>query len=377
MSRTTKASIEESTGRPAGTAVVARGLLRAAVFCVAFGPAAVLCAAQSHAAPSALDVRLVADEAEAALAVLAKRRAGLPVGEEDWRRVFSSEGYVRLKRREESMRRSFEDADFRAFLLSDQMLARSQALEETLARWKRADVAAAARLALAYLPAGARIRAKIYPVVKPRDNSFVFDLGTDPAIFLYLDPEKSAAQFQNTLAHELHHIGFAGSCPPPRAAGETAAWPANTRRALRLVGAFGEGFAMLAAAGGPRAHPHAASPAADRARWDRDVSNFNADLEKVAAFFRDILAGRLSDEEAQRVSASFYGVQGPWYTVGWKMSVVIEETYGRAALVESMCDQRKLLQTYNRAAGRHKRRGRAPLALWPRSLVRSLARGRP
>jgi hypothetical protein len=89
----------------------------------------------------------------------------------DWQRLFSSEGYVRLKQRESAMKRPWEDEEFKNFLLSEVMAERSPALEETLARWKRADVTAAARLALAYLPKDARIRAKIYPVIKPRDNS--------------------------------------------------------------------------------------------------------------------------------------------------------------------------------------------------------------
>jgi len=37
------------------------------------------------------------------------------------------------------------------------------------------------------------------------------------------------------------------------------------------IGAFGEGFAMLAAAGGPAIHPHAVSSPEERARWDKDV----------------------------------------------------------------------------------------------------------
>jgi hypothetical protein len=30
----------------------------------------------------------------------------------DWQRIFQSEGYVRLKKRETPMQRSFEDSDF-------------------------------------------------------------------------------------------------------------------------------------------------------------------------------------------------------------------------------------------------------------------------
>ena len=173
------------------------------------------CAAQASLS-SAVDVRLVTDEAEAVLGILAKEQADRPVTDADWRRVFQSEGYVRLKQRETSMKRSFEDADFKAFVLSGKLLGQKQALEETLDRWKRADATGAARRALAYLPKEARIKAKIYPVIKPKDNSFVFDVKTDPAIFLYLDPAVSREQFENTLAHELHHIGYGSGCPTER-----------------------------------------------------------------------------------------------------------------------------------------------------------------
>ena len=91
---------------------------------------------------------------------------------------------------------------------------------------------------------------------------------------------------------------------------------------------------------------------------------FNDDLRKVDAFFAEILNGKLSDDQIREKGFSFFGVQGPWYTVGWKMSVLIEKTYGRARLIECMCDQRLLLSTYNEAAAKHNRNSRDPLALW-------------
>ena len=319
-----------------------------------------------------VNVRLVTDEAEAVLNVLAKRKTNQSIAEADWQRVFQSEGYVRLKKRETSMQRSFEDADFKTFALSDDLARRAPSLEETLARWKRADITEAARLALAYLPKDAQIRAKIYPVIKPRENSFVFDVSNDPAIFLYLDPAKSREQFENTLAHELHHIGYGSSCPSKSTSEEIKKLPINTQIVLKVVGAFGEGFAMLAAAGGPDVHPHAVSAADERARWDKDVVNFDDDLQKVEAFFLDIVGGKLTEEQIQKTAFSFFGIQGPWYTVGWKMSVVIEKTFGREKLIECFCDQRKLLATYNEAATQHNRTSTKPLPLWSKSLVDAL-----
>ncbi len=331
--------------------------------------------AQTALAP-AVDVRLVADEAEAALAILAKRKANQPVTEADWQRVFASEGYVRLKQREAAMKRPFEDADFQTFILSAEMAGRAQALEETLARWKRADVTGAARRALAYLPKDARIRAKIYPVIKPRDNSFVFDVKNDPAIFLYLDPSVGGEKFENTLAHELHHIGYGGGCSSKQTPDAASKPPRNVQTVIDWIGAFGEGMAMLAAAGGPDIHPHGVSGAEERARWDRDVANFNDDLKKVEQFYLDVLGNKLNEEEIQKTGFSFFGVQGPWYTVGWRMAALIEKTYGRQKLIECVCDQRKLLPTYNKAAAEFNRRSSEPMALWAEELINSVERDR-
>jgi len=151
--------------------------------------------------------------------------------------------------------------------------------------------------------------------------------------------------------------------------------PAHVKNALTWSGAFGEGFAMLAAAGGPDVHPHAVSPQEDRARWDKEVANFNDDLKKVEKFLSEVLEGKLTDEQIQQTGFSFFGVQGPWYTVGWKMAVVIEESYGRSKLIECFCDQRKLFSTYNQAAEKHNLGSRDRLALWSNSLVKGLGRG--
>ena len=324
---------------------------------------------QSPPPQNQINVTLVTDEADAVLQILARQKANQPLSDADWQRLFRSEGYVRLKRREASMQRSFTDEEFKSFVLSDKLRQAFGALSKTLETWKKASINGAAHRAFGYLPQGAVIRAKIYPVIKPRENSFVFEVNTDPAIFLYLDPTKTKEQFENTLAHELHHIGYGSRCPERNVEAEIATRPPAVRDTLHWIGAFGEGFAMLAAAGGPDVHPHKFSPAEDRARWDRDMGNFNNDLKQVESFFRDILDGRLKDDERDKRGFSFFGVQGPWYTVGWRMAVLIEKTFGRKRLIECMCDQRKLLATYNEAARRYNNKSAEPLILWSNEIV--------
>ena len=247
-----------------------------------------------------IEVQIITDEADAVLSILAKLKSQQTVSDSDWQRLFSSEGYVRLKKREAAMQRAFEDSDFKTFVLSGGLRERHQALSDTLAKWKTVDVKRIAQRVLTYLPKNAHIQAKIYPEIKPRENSFVFDVETDPAIFLYLDPKVGKEKFENTLAHELHHIGFGTACPSQQTKVAIAKLPQNQQNLLVWLGAFGEGFAMLAAAGGPNIHPHAVSLADERNRWDKDVAKFDSDLKLVEKFFLDILGDKLTDEERTR-----------------------------------------------------------------------------
>lgn len=318
---------------------------------------------------SRVNVRIVTDEADAVLQILAKKERGQQITEADWQTVFTSEGYLRLKKRELSFRNSFEDADFKNFVLSENLATRGQALAETLAKWRETDVEKVARLPLAYLPRNAQIRAKIYPVIKPKENSFVFEIREDPAIFLYLDPNKSKEIFENEFAHELHHIGYSTACPTEISKEKIKKFPPATQKVFGWIGAFGEGFAMLAAAGSADVHPHAASLPKDHERWDKDLANFNSDLETLEKFFLDVAGGRLTEETEKQTAFSFFGVQGPWYTVGWQMAVVIEKTEGREKLIECMCDRALLLPTYNKAVKKYNRRNKKQLSLWSKELI--------
>jgi hypothetical protein len=310
-------------------------------------------------------------EADAVLKILDKRSTNSPIANDDWQKLFASAPYVRLKQREASMKRAFSDDDFKIFVLSADLLHRAAALKQTLAAWRQADLNAAAERVLAYLPASAVIRAKVFPVIKPRTNSFVWEPKTDAAIFLYLDPDKSPADFENTIAHELHHIGFASVKEDMSA---TANLSPQAKAAVEWMGAFGEGMAMLAAAGSPDVHPHANSKPEVRARWNHDMANFNHHLKQVEAFFFEVLNGKLkTDEEQSKVGMEFFGVQGPWYTVGYKMASMVEKRFGRPALIETMSDYPKLLSLYNKAATEQNAKGGSQLATWSPELLKRVA----
>lgn len=313
----------------------------------------------------AVDVRFVTDEAEAVLSILHQREAGRTPTESDWNRLFASEGYRALARRETSFGRPFSDERFRAFVLSDTLLARLPRLEATFDTWKHIDVSGAAKRALTYLPAGTPLRSTLFLEIKPQGNSFVFDIDGRRAIFLYVDPSKTGPQTENTMAHELHHVGITAACADTGPVRDSAVW-----RVDQWLTAFGEGYAMLAAAGGPDVDPHALDDSATRARWDHDVGNFNADLARVQSFFFDILDHRIPTDSIPAHGMSFFGVQGPWYTVGWRMAVTVEKTYGRPRLIAEMCHPTQFLATYDEAVRDAHRT--SELAVWSDSLLTKL-----
>jgi hypothetical protein len=326
---------------------------------------------QPAPAPGSIQLKLNPDEAEAVLAILDKQAARNALTDSDWQHLFLTEPYIRLKKREAAMHRDFTDDDFKKFVLSPELAAKATVLRHTLDAWRRADLIASARRVLAYLPDQAHISAKVFPVIKPVTNSFVFETDTDPTIFLYLDPEESAAKFENTVAHELHHIRYASI--KSLAEEKQKDLPPNVKPAVDWMGAFGEGFAMLAAAGDPDADPHAASSPEEHARWEHDMANFNQDVGSLQDFFLDVMNQRLVGKDKINEKAyTFFGVQGPWYTVGYKMAVIVEKRYGRKRLIECMLDPRELLATYNRAAAALNTGAQEKLALWSPELMQKI-----
>jgi hypothetical protein len=323
------------------------------------------------------NIRITLDtsEADQVLAILALRGASEPVPDSEWQKLFATIPYQRLKQREKVIGEKFHDPtvafsddDFKRFVLSDELLPRTAVLSSTLDHWKKGNLRQDADRVLAYLPANATLRAKVYLVIKPGINSFVWDLSSDPTIFLYLDPEVSREKFENTVAHELHHIGLGSVGPIYDRKIAALAEPAHT--AADWMGSFGEGMAMLAAAGGPDIDPHAASTPKEHARWEHDMGEFNYSLHAVNRFFLDVLHGKFASRDAiEEKGVSFYGVQGPWYTVGYKMSVMVERRFGRQALIGTMLDPRCLLVLYNRAAADQSATGKPPLPLWSEDVL--------
>ncbi len=103
------------------------------------------------------------------------------------------------------------------------------------------------------------------------------------------------------------------------------------------------------------------------------MANFNQDLTTLQEFFLDVIDQRLAGKDKIDEKAySFFGVQGPWYTVGYKMSIVIEKRYGRKRLIECMLDPRDLLASYNRAATEMNASAKEKLALWSPELMQKI-----
>jgi hypothetical protein len=314
------------------------------IFAVAFAQTA----ANDH-----IQLTLDTSEADQVLAILALRQAQKPIADMQWQKLFATPPYQRLKQREKKIGEQFHDPsvaftdeDFKKFVLSGDLFQRAPRLRETLEHWKQADLRPSANHVLAYLPEQAVIRAKVYPVIKPGRNSFVWELSSDPTIFLYLDPEVTRGKFENNVAHELHHIGL-GSLGPVYTQ-KIAALPERARSVAGWMESFGEGLA-----------------------------GFNNDLPAVNNFFLDVLSGKLADNDTiEAKGSSFFGShQGPWYTVGYKMAVMVERRYGRPVLIRTMLDYRCLLVLYNQAAAEQNATGKQQFPLWSETVLSQVDAG--
>lgn len=313
-------------------------------------------------------LRLVDDEAKAVLAILARRARAQPVEPARWSALFATEGFRRLSERQHAFRDPFPPETFKAFVESPALLDQRQALAQALRRFHAAGLQACGRRALAYLPPGSVLDAAVYPVVKPQSNSFAYDLEHQAALFLSLHTDYSTARFAATLAHELFHVGFAQNCPPAAIRPQIEALPAQRKLLFDwMVGGFGEGLAVLAAAGGPDVDPASVAPANAAPEWAEASKTFASRMDQLTGFFRRLLSGELDAETSDEPGSALLGVQGPWYTVGWRVAVTIEKGLGRPALVDCIADMRKLLPAYNRLAPA------AGLPPWPADVADAFA----
>jgi len=314
-----------------------------------------------------VDVRIVLDEAETALRLLRPARDS---GDQDWSQLWETEGFLRFEARQLAFGGTETRVRLREYLESEEARAKVELLEAALDQWRSIDLGAAAARARAYLPPGTPLQATIFPLVKRATNSFVHDLDVDPAIFIYINPERSRGELENTLAHELHHVGSVLGCAEPRG---SEALKVGAAAALSWMSGFGEGIATLAAAGGPGVHPHASGTTRAWAIWERDAARFADDVGRLGSFFAALSEERLESDAATAVGMEFINTddvpQGAFYTVGWRMAALVERTYGRARVIEGVCDPRALLSSYNEAVVANGLGGDARWPLWSTGLL--------
>lgn len=315
-------------------------------------------ACESSAQPAgvrSVHVSVVTDQADAVMRILEARAGGESVPEEAWQAILTSEGYRRVMEREAAIdsqlgiNRGYTDDAFRQWIESDSALTGLAGRASVLAIWHRVDGEAAGRRALAYLPDSAVLRATVFPIIRKQSNSFVWDLSGDPAIFMYVEPGATQADIEGILAHELHHVGLAGSCS------RTSDEDRETRQLVdRWLTAFGEGLAVLAAAGSPDSPTHAPSDQEGQAAWELGMQRLEPDMRRLESFFLDIASGNVQGQEMQRRGMAFVNApdapQGAFYTVGWYMAATVERLLGRDALLDVVCDPVGLILLYNRAA---------------------------
>jgi hypothetical protein len=143
---------------------------------------------------------------------------------------------------------------------------------------------------------------------------------------------------------------------------------------LEWMGAFGEGLAVLAAAGSVDVHPMHDFNEDQRIRWDQDMKFVDQQLVEVNQFFMDVISGGFARPEvADHVAFTFFGYRGPWYTIGYRMGRLVEKRFGRAVLIECMSNPRKLLAKYNEAASLENTARRIDkLPLWSTEILKAV-----
>lgn len=294
-----------------------------------------------------MSLNFIEDEIKAVLNILYKSKQDKKIEELDWEQMFSSDGFKLLRQREEEMGNQLKQETFRDFLLNEIEPEGYDKFQNAYQNLKEINFDKIISKTKRYLPNDVVINTDIIPVIKPTSNSFVHNIDNKLVLFLYLKPNISKQELINKLIHELHHIGLDDVYQKS----DYTHLSKPAQRMIEWTNAFGEGFAMLAAAGGPDAHPNRFDEQL-KARWNENISNLNRDFKEIEKFLLNILNKNFSNQE-ELYNKGFQlmtknGGQGPWYTVGHKLAVVIEKMTDKKVLTDCMKDFTQLYLTYNK-----------------------------
>jgi len=320
-----------------------------------------------------VSLNLITDEVEILIEILKRKDNNKPINKEQWDELFNSIGFKMLARRETEMNEGIDKSEFKEFVMNKIASDKYNHYKKSLEKLKSMNSDEIIKITKDYLPKNTELDTDIIPVIKPQKNSFIHRINDKLVLFLYLEPDILKEKMENKLIHELHHIGLDYVYQNS----DYSCLSKPAQKVIEWTNAFGEGFAMLAAAKGLENHPNKFDKDL-KSKWDENMGNFNKDFHKIQNFLLAILEGHFADDQ-KLYNRGFQlmtnnGGQGSWYTVGYQIAVIIEREAGREVLIECMKDLTKIYFQYNNLVEIYNKKRNEDLPKWNDKILTSLKR---
>ncbi len=320
-----------------------------------------------------MSLNLITDEVEILIEILKRKVNNKPINKEQWDELFNSIGFKMLARRETEMNEGIDKSEFKDFVMNKIASYRYISYKKSLEKLKSMNSGEIIKSTKNYLPDNTKLDTDIIPVIKPQKNSFIHKINDELVLFLYLEPDILKEKMENKLIHELHHIGFDYVYQNS----DYSYLSKQAQKVIEWTNAFGEGFAMLAAAKGLENHPNKFDEDL-KSKWDKNMENYNKDFHKIQNFLLNILEGHFADDQ-KLYNRGFQlmtnnGGQGSWYTVGYQIAIIIEREAGHDVLIDCMKDLTKIYFQYNNLVEIYNKKRNEDLPKWNDKILTSLKR---